>query len=333
MTPKHLPSLGSPLAPPPLGVVIVTHNSAGALADCLARLRPFPLPVVVVDNASADESVHIASREGVTLIANPDNRGFAAAANQGFAFLNTPFVLLLNPDVQLSRSPLELLSRFEHPAVGAVAATLLGDDGLPQSEFQFRRFPTPLLLVLDALGLNRLWPSNPAHSRYRYRDADWDLPAQVDQPAGAFLLVRRSAWLDVGGFDEQFRPLWFEDVDFCLRLWRNHWQIWRVPTIVGVHTGGHSIRTLAPADRQLYWYRSLLQYAAKHFSGISVRIIALSILLGSLARALIAATPMRPSPRAKILWPTVALAVYAFISGRPQSSCPVAGSGGSRLEP
>lgn len=315
-----------------LGVVIVTFNSADELDGCLESLAPYAMRVVVVDNASNDGTPGIAARHQVSLIANERNRGFAAAVNQGVTFLATPFLLVLNPDVRLTRSPRGLLALFEKPQIAAVAATLLGVDGLPQSEFQFRRFPTPAVLCQEALGINRLWPGNPANRRYRYHDADWAATAPVEQPAGAFLLIRRTAWERLGGFDERFFPLWFEDVDFCLRLWRNHFEIWRVPIVAGLHAGGHSIRNLEPGQRQLYWYRSLLHYAAKHFSGIWVRIIALSILLGSLARAVVRMAPMRQSPRAKKVWPTVALATYAFISGRPQSPQPDSGSAGDRQE-
>jgi GT2 family glycosyltransferase len=313
-------------------VVIVTFNSAEELGACLDSLAPYNLRVVVVDNASTDGTPGIAARHGVELLANARNRGFAAAVNQGVRSLDTPFLLVLNPDVRLTLSPLGLLHRFEDQQIAAMAASLVGADGEPQSEFQFRRFPTPAVLCLEALGINRLWPGNPANRRYRYQDADWNSAALVDQPAGAFLLIRRAAWERVGGLDERFFPLWFEDVDFCLRLWRNHFEIWRVPIVAGIHAGGHSIRNLEPGQRQLYWYRSLLHYAAKHFSGIWVRIIALSILLGSLARAFAGMAPMRQSPRAKKVWPTVALATYAFISGRPQSPQPESGSAGDRQE-
>ena len=66
------------------------------------------------------------------------------------------------------------------------------------------------------LGLNRIWPGNPVNRRYR--TASPNRLVDVEQPAGAFLMVRRSAWSALGGFDENFFPIWFEDVDFCKRL-------------------------------------------------------------------------------------------------------------------
>src|SRR5205807_2640796 len=100
---------------------------------------------------------------------------------------------------------------------------------------------------------------------YRYLDADLDVPATVEQPAGAFLLFRRSVWTQLGGFDEQFRPLWFEDVDFCKRARDLGFEAHYVPQVTAHHLGGHSISKLDWALRTVYWYASLLRYASKHF--------------------------------------------------------------------
>src|SRR6266498_5785975 len=90
-----------------IGVVIITYNSADVIGRCLDACRRFPnLQVLVVDNASTDQTVNEAQRRrGVRLIANTENRGFAAAANQGIRALETDFVLLLNPDTELKTSP------------------------------------------------------------------------------------------------------------------------------------------------------------------------------------------------------------------------------------
>ena len=64
--------------------------------------------------------------------------------------------------------------------------------------------------------MNRLWPGNPINWHYRCF-SDFAVPSEVEQPAGAFLMIRRDIWEQLQGFDEQFRPLWFEDVDYCWR--------------------------------------------------------------------------------------------------------------------
>ncbi len=95
---------------------------------------------------------------------------------------------------------------------------LIGDDGLPQTGFMARNLPTPAALICEVLGINRLWPRNPFELALPLLGIDPMTTASVDQPAGAFLMFSRAAWETVGGFDERFWPVWFEDVDFCARI-------------------------------------------------------------------------------------------------------------------
>src|ERR1700743_76077 len=84
-----------------IGIIIVTYNSAEEIGACLDALSGLGADIVVVDNASVDGTVAEVQRRNVRLIANLRNLGFAAAVNQGFAVLNTPYLLLLNPDAVL----------------------------------------------------------------------------------------------------------------------------------------------------------------------------------------------------------------------------------------
>lgn len=98
----------------------------------------------------------------------------------------------------------------------------------------------------------------------------------MEQPAGAFLTIRRDVWEKLGGFDEGFYPVWFEDVDFCKRALEAGYKIRYVPAARGTHIGGHSVHRL-PTDRKAsFWYGSLLRYAAKHFSGWGYRLVGLA---------------------------------------------------------
>jgi GT2 family glycosyltransferase len=112
------------------------------------------------------------------------------------------------------------------------------------------------------------------------------IPALADQPAGAFLMFRRDAWLRVGGFDEDFWPVWFEDVDFCARLKRAGYRIWYEPAARATHAGGHSVREIPLNQKEKYWYGSLLKYAAKNFQPIAFVGVCISVMAGAAARAL-----------------------------------------------
>jgi GT2 family glycosyltransferase len=147
-----------------------------------------------------------------------------------------------------------------------------------------RRFPTPASLALEVLLLNRLWPKNPINRRYRNLELDYGERQEVEQPAGAFLMVRRAVWQELGGFDEGFHPLWFEDVDFCRRAVDRGYHLYYEPDAVANHTGGHSIPELTVEMRQFYWYRSLLRYSVKHFRPVAFRVVCLAVVIGSILR-------------------------------------------------
>jgi len=97
-------------------------------------------------------------------------------------------------------------------------------------------------------------------------------------------MFRREAWEKLGGFDERFYPIWFEDVDFCKRLRDCGFRVRYEPRAIAVHRGGHSIRKILLEKRQLYWYRSLLKYAFKHFHWGGSQLLCLVVILGSLQR-------------------------------------------------
>jgi len=242
---------------------------------------------IIVDNASRDNTVACARAARVTVnaarvIANRNNRGFAAAVNQGIAATDAEYILLLNPDVNLLSAVdalVESSSRY-----GMAAGKLVDHEGRAQSGFTIRRFPTPAALIFEVLGLNRLWRSNPVNRRYRYLDRSLDEPGPVEQPAGAFLMIRRDVWENTGGFDEQFYPIWFEDVDFCRRAVDSGYRIEYVPGVVASHAGAHSIRDLSPGCRAWYWCVSLLRYAAKHFRGSGFRAVCAAVLFSSVPR-------------------------------------------------
>jgi N-acetylglucosaminyl-diphospho-decaprenol L-rhamnosyltransferase len=241
----------------------------------------------VVDNASADATLAEVRRRGVRAIANSSNRGFAAAVNQGCAELNCGYLLLLNPDAILSSELEPLRAACERPRAAGAGGRLLGADGEPQVGFMVRQLPTPAALILEVLLLNRVWPGNPVNRKYRGLGLDYSRSQTVEQPAGAFLMIRRDVWQQLGGFDEKFWPIWFEEVDFCRRAIDEGYSFWYEPQAVAKHTGAHSIPALTLEMRRIYWYRSLLRYSAKHFGPAGVRAVCLAVVAGSSVRAVL----------------------------------------------
>jgi N-acetylglucosaminyl-diphospho-decaprenol L-rhamnosyltransferase len=297
------------------GVVIVTYNSAEMIERCLSSCGD--LPVVVVDNASQDDTCELVRRHTLaTLIANSGNYGFAGAVNQGVTALDKQMALLLNPDTELRTSIDELEQACLREGTGLAAGQLLDEDGQPQRGFTLRRFPRASTLMCEVLGINWLVPVNPLNRSYRCLDMDLSRASEAEQPAGAFLMFRREVWQRLGGFDTQFHPIWFEDVDFCKRASDLGLKIQYVPRVTAVHKGGHSIAGLEWECREVYWYVSLLRYASKHFRSAAFQGVSAAVVLGSLFRTAIGVMTRRSLRPIRVYASIGRLAGRSLITGR-----------------
>jgi hypothetical protein len=134
-----------------IGIIIVTYNSAAEIGPCLDAAIATGAEIVVVDNASSDATVAEVERRRVRLIANRENRGFAAGVNQGFAVLNSTYVLLLNPDAVIHGSLEPLRQACDLPGSAGAGGRLLDTAGRLQIGFMVRALPTPAALILEAL--------------------------------------------------------------------------------------------------------------------------------------------------------------------------------------
>lgn len=313
-----------------VAAVIVTYNSAAVINSCLqalSKMAPEMTPIVV-DNASSDNTVQLARAcSGVLLIDNPENRGFAAAVNQGERETGareaseSDCILLLNPDVELLTAVDQLTESAQRH--GLAAGRLVDSAGRTQAGFTLRRFPTPAALICELFGINRLWPSNPVNRRYRYLDQDYDQPAMVEQPAGAFLMVRRDVWKKLGGFDEQFYPVWFEDVDFCRRAVNAGYQIAYVPSVTAHHEGGHSVARIPEGRRATYWCVSLLRYGAKHFQAGAFRWICAAVALSSVPRMLAGMIAGRTVSSGRIYLKIMRFAGHCLVTSKHVKNAPI----------
>ena len=220
-----------------LSIILVNWNTRDLLRACLFSLQdalavsPLRAEVIVVDNASSDRSAAMVAAEfpKVRLIANHENRNYAAGNNQGIAAADGRYLLLLNPDTEVPARALDALVAYlrEHPRVGAVSPALVYPDGRLQDSV--RGFPTPLAILGELTGLAQLFPEGPLGA-YRPRSLPEDAPSPVDQPMASAFLIRRSSLDEVGSFDERF-PLFFNDVDLCVRLKEAGWEIHYDPRV------------------------------------------------------------------------------------------------------
>jgi N-acetylglucosaminyl-diphospho-decaprenol L-rhamnosyltransferase len=241
----------------PIDVVTVTWNSREMILKCLDRLNPSLVgKIVVVDNASSDGTEEaVRQRPNVELVRLEDGRSLAAAYNRGAELGSSELILFLNDDVLASDESIANLAealQMRPRALAAAGRLVDPDTGETQTEYLPQAFPTPAAFAAGFLGREA-----------RRADVDEATTVVVDQPPGACLLVRRSAFEALGGWDEEFE-FWFEDVDLARRL-RNHGDVLYVPSAPFEHIGGWSAQRLTRADRVTRHYRGALLYASKHF--------------------------------------------------------------------
>ncbi len=271
-----------------VSAIIVNWNNGELLARALTSLYGEVDEIVVVDNASEDgsaEMVH-ASFPDARLLVQARNTGFACGVNTGTRVASGDYVLLLNPDAAACPGAVARLAAFldEHATCAAAAGLLLGEDGHPQIGWNVRRLPTLGTFAVNLLLVDKFWPRNPVTRRYLAMDMDYRVPSEVEQPAAACLLLRRSVLAAIGGMDERFYPAWFEDVDLCRRLRQAGWSIWFVPDAVFRHRGGVARGQLGQARFAVAWYRNLEAYVRKHYALPARLAIKAFILAGMVER-------------------------------------------------
>src|SRR5262245_11287240 len=260
---------------PTVDIVIVNWNSRRLLRKCLAALDQSTiaerLNVILVDNASTDDSADALATERAQLdiVRNTENRGFAAACNQGAKEGRAPLLLFVNPDVRVRPDTVAAAMRYlddpRHSGVGVLGVQLTDTDGRVQR--CCARTPTAATLLLQTLFLDRLFPA--LVQPHFLTEWDHDDTRPVDQVMGACLMIRRALFEGLGGFDERFF-LYYEDVDLCLAVRQTGWSVVHYAGAQASHTGGGS--TAAVKDRRLYHHaRSRVAYVAKrHGRGAAI---------------------------------------------------------------
>lgn len=264
-----------------MDVVVVSFNSAGQLRSCVGPLAGHEdLNVIVVDNASTDDSLAAIADLPVTAIPRATNDGFATGCNAGWRAGSAPFVLFLNPDATIDPTSLRRLVAVlqADERIGAVAPRIEHPDG--SLVHSLRRFPRLRSTYARAFYLHRLLPRSTWTDELIRDEASYQLPSEPEWASGACLLVRRSALERIEGWDEGFF-LYGEDIDLCRRLWGAGWRIRFEPAATVVHAGGAS----APRSAMLpLLTESRLRYSAKHGSSLHAALTRVGVAIGSLSR-------------------------------------------------
>ena len=248
-------------------MVVVNYESGPALLRCVEGWQADGASeVVIVDNGSRDGSVDLvrARFPDLEVVAPGTNLGYGSAANRGVAATASPLILVCNPDLEVRPGVLAALARVldRDPGCAVVGPMIRtsGGERYPSA----RKFPS----LIDAGGhalLGIFVPGNRFTRSYQQADLGDVGPVTVDWLSGACLLVRRSAFEQIGGFDEAYF-MYAEDVDLCWRLKTAGWTVSWVPEAEVIHRQGVSTDH-HPYRMILEHHRSLLRFAVRTSQG------------------------------------------------------------------
>jgi len=265
-------------------VVVVSYNSRTHLRDSVVRLiNSSNANVIVVDNASTDDSLATISDLPVRTVPRTTNAGFAAGCNEGWRAGGAPHVLFLNPDAILDeRSLSTLVSALQaNESLGAVAPRIEHPDG--SLAWSQRRFPRLRSTYAQALFLHRIFPQKQWSDELIRDAAAYDHSGTPEWVSGACMLVRRAALEALDGWDESFF-LYCEDIDLCRRLHDLGYGIRYEPLARAIHEEGASAGRGATLPLLAI---SRVRYAKKHRSRPYAALERLGIALGSLTHVFV----------------------------------------------
>jgi len=268
-----------------LDVIIVNYNSTDYLLSCLSSifntLDEVSTNITVQDNASNDNVDRVEETfPDVKVVRNSRNIGFSKAVNKAIEGGVSPYVAILNPDTLMTHGFLgEVLSYMEmNHDVGVVGPKILNSDGSVQGTA--RSFPTPLTALFGRTSLlSRLFPGNRlTGANILTTQCDGKTPMEVDWVSGACMVVRRRAIERVGPLDERFFLYW-EDADWCRRMWDSGWKVVYYPQASVKHfVGGSSQRSRFRSTVE--FHKSAYRLFAKHAKG--AQRLAIPLAMGAL---------------------------------------------------
>jgi GT2 family glycosyltransferase/glycosyltransferase involved in cell wall biosynthesis len=236
---------------PKVSILLVLFNRAELTFACLRSILECgddDLEVIIVDNASTDDTSKLLDRVcGVRIIRNPTNSHFLLAANQAAREAQGDHILLLNNDAQLLpgtvRNALRTLTSATD--IGAVGGRIVLLDGTLQEAGS--------IVWNDGSCFGYGRGDDPMAPEYMFR-------RDVDYCSGAFLMTPRRVWEQLGGFDEAYKPAYYEEADYCMRLWERGLRVVYEPDATVVHYEfGSSINTENVATLQTEHRRRFLE--------------------------------------------------------------------------
>ena len=255
----------------PISAVIVNYNAGPGLVRVIEAVISQACEVILVDNASADQSIDLVEarfpgNSQLRIIRNHSNLGFAKACNIGARAASQPYLFFLNPDCICEPGSLARLYQalMQDPKAGMAGGLLLNPDGTEQAGGR-RLTPTPGRTLVSGFGLQRLvkrWPKLLVDFNLHQQPLPAN-PISVEAISGASMLVKPEALAQVGLWDEAYF-LHCEDLDWCMRFTRAGWQILFVPNATFSHAQGTCSKT-RPLFVEWHKHKGMSRFYYKFF--------------------------------------------------------------------
>jgi len=273
-----------------LSVIIVNYNVRYFLDLCLFSVRKaaqgINCEIFVVDNNSSDGSCLMVTRDypEVKVLANNENKGFAAANNQAIKLASGKYILLLNPDTFIGEDAFRKCIKFMegNSDAGAMGVMMINGKGkfLPESR---RGLPDPETAFYRISGLSYLFPRSGKFNRYYLGDLDKTETHTADVISGAFMFLRQEVVMKAGLPDESFF-MYGEDIDYSYRILKEGFKNYYYPGVKILHFKGESTKK-ENIDFVVNFYKAMLIFVLKHYNNGNFKKMSLAIRAAILFRA------------------------------------------------
>jgi len=280
-----------------LSIIIVSFNTMNITCECVKSVvkhtKGIYFEIIVVDNASRDDSVKVLRSlniKNLIIIKNKKNIGFGSANNQGMKIAKGNFILLLNSDTKVYDNVIGKMVLWQklHPEIGIASCALKNPDGTLQDSGGY--FPTLVrvfswMTIQDVPGVdNLIKPFHPMKSKSFMRgESFYKEEKELDWVTGAFFLMSKEVFEDVGFFDSDYF-MYMEEVDYCYEAKKRGWRVYYLPSLSLTHIGGASGTKQASVIGE---YQGIKRFFKKHYSRWQYPLLRILLKIGSLGRIIL----------------------------------------------
>lgn len=268
-----------------VSLIVVNYKSKDEtlnLIESATKIKVFEeFEIIIVDNSGEKEFL---KRQKIKYLNKNKNLGYGGGINAGSEISEGEYLFFLNPDVEFIEPLERLLNLFDEKTIACCPLMI------SHKNFQFRKLPNFFYFTYDFLGFSNFFPNFFITKKYFYEPIP-NYPFEVEQPAGAALLIKKDKFFEIGKFDEEFFPVYFEDVDLCFRIKENGYKIICDPNLKIKHKIGHSAKQMTRDQFFKIYSKNALRYFKKR--GKNIYFYKSIILLGLFLRTIKGKIPLK----------------------------------------